>query len=292
MASSMTGVGSGEVQKNGSSVSVELKSVNNRFLEISCRLPSYLAPFESEIRIIARRHIQRGKLYVTVSVQTEAESSLGIRVDSRMAQSIRRLLDDVRKATGVEEEIHLEHVLQFSEIFESMKAENNHEETWLLVKEALGLALEDLKGMRKEEGAVLVADIVGRLDCLKENLKKIENIARKNVDVAYEKMTRRIQNMLKDIELNEDRLNTEIVLMADKMDVTEECIRLRSHYEMFQRILDEETTVGKKLNFLLQEMNREANTISNKAINTEISHLVVETKEEIEKLREQVQNLE
>jgi uncharacterized protein (TIGR00255 family) len=292
MASSMTGLGVGEVREGGMTVVVELKSVNNRFLEISCRIPSVIACYEQEIREIIRSQITRGKLYVTIAVQDEVDGTLDIRVDSEMAKRIRRLLDELRQATGVEEELCLEHFLKFSEIFEPLKEPEDGEKIWENLRVALTKALTDLKEMRDKEGSVLVRDIVGRVQDLEEHIDAIERIAQENLQNKYEKMVSRVQRLIKDRELDEERLNAEVVLMADRMDVTEECVRLRSHNQLFFRILEKEAAIGKKLNFLLQEMNREVNTISAKALNAEISHLVVEMKEEIEKIREQVQNLE
>ncbi len=292
MASSMTGLGVGEIQEGGMTVVVELKSVNNRFLEISCRIPSVIARYEQEIRKIIRSQITRGKLYVTIAIQDEADGTLDIRVDSEMAKKIHRLLDELRQATGVEEELCLEHFLKFSEIFEPLKEPEDGEKIWESLQVALTKALTDLKEMRDKEGSALVRDIVGRVQDLEEHIDAIERIVQKNLQDKYEKMVSRVQRLIKDREINEERLNAEVVLMADKMDVTEECVRLRSHNQLFFGVLEKEAAIGKKLNFLLQEMNREVNTISAKALNAEISHLVVEMKEEIEKIREQVQNLE
>lgn len=292
MASSMTGLGVGEVQINGTTISVELKSVNNRFLEVSCRLPTFISHYEQEMREIIRRQIHRGKLYVTISIHGETDDALGIRVDPKMAKAIRHLLDDLRRTTGVQEELCLEHFLKFSEIFESFREPEGSENTWQGVKESLLQAVADLKVMRDREGETLTRDIVDRIRVLEKHVDAIERITEKQLPDEYNKLVERVQKLVKNMEVNEERLNTEIVLMADKMDVTEECVRLRSHNQLFLRILEEEAMVGKKLNFLLQEMNREANTISAKTTNAEISHLVVDMKEEIERLREQVQNLE
>ena len=292
MASSMTGLGVGEVQKDGVVVTVELRSVNNRFLEISCKMPSFLSHYESEVKEIIRSKIKRGKVYATISVQGETDGILGIRIAPRMILATRNLLEELRRTAGVREELKLEHFLKFSEIFESAKEPEGAEKTWDYVKDALQKALTDLKKMRDREGEILTHDILGRIQTLEEHVAAIEKITEVNLPDAYKRMKELVGKLIKDREIDQERLNTEIVLMADKMDITEECVRLRSHNQVFFQILQEEPVVGKKLNFLLQEMNREANTISSKAINADISHHVIEMKEEIEKLREQVQNLE
>ena len=292
MASSMTGMGIGEFQQDGTTILAELKSVNNRYLEVACRMPSDLSQYEGEVREMIRSSIHRGKLYVTISIQGETDAIMDIRVDTKKAQSVCRLLEEVCRATGVPEQPRLEHFLKFSEIFEPLREPEGGEKTWKGVKKALSEALAELKEMRRREGKVLVKDIIQRVRIIEKHIGDIETISMKNVEDTHRRMVERVKKLAQDRKLDEDRLYSEIVLMADKMDVTEECVRLRSHDQLFLATVRDEAFVGKKLNFLLQEMNREVNTISAKATNAEISHLVVEMKEEIERLREQVQNLE
>ncbi len=292
MASSMTGFGVGEFHKNGSTVIVELRSVNNRFLEVSCRMPPNLLHYEQKIKKIIREKIQRGKLYITVSIQGESTDVLDIRVNQRAVRAVLSLLDDICHTTHIKEELRLEHILKFSEIFEPLKGPTGAEKVWGGVRIALEKALTDLQNMRDQEGKSLVRDIVKRVKCLDNHLNGIERIAKKNVKKTYNKMVDRINILTRNSGISQERLYTEIVLMADKLDVTEECVRFRSHKDLFYKTVEKNSAVGKKLDFLLQEMNREANTISSKANNIEISHHVVGIKEEVEKLREQVQNLE
>ncbi len=292
MASSMTGFGVGEFHQDGYTVGVELRSVNSRFLEVSCRLSPSFIHYERQIKEIIKKKIQRGKLYVTLSVQGENEGILDIRVDQRIARAVRSLLDEICRTTGIQEELRLDHILKFSEIFEPMKEPAGAEKMWEGVKTALIKALDDLKRMRDREGEELARDIVKRVRSLEMHLNAIERIAKKNIDNAYQKMVERVRILRKNQEVSEERLHAEIVLLADKLDITEECVRFRGHNVLFHKIMKESSVVGRKLNFLLQEMNREANTISSKANNMAISHHVVEIKEEVEKLREQVQNLE
>ncbi len=292
MASSMTGLGIGEVKWDDLTIIVEVKSVNNRFLEVSCRLPSFLAAFERDTRELIRSQIHRGKLYVTVTIQGDSEEVLDIRVDSQKAMAIRHLLDEICLVTELEDKPRLEHFLKFSEIFEPYREPEGGERTWEGVKKALQAALDDLCKMRAQEGEALVKDITQRVKNLEEHTQSVEALSKSYVPEVHEKMVQRLQRLISDKELDQDRLHSEVALMADKMDVTEECVRLHSHHQLFFRTLDEEAAVGKKLNFLLQEMNREANTISSKSSYAKISHLVVDMKEDIEKLREQVQNLE
>jgi len=288
----MTGVGVCEIKNDKNIYSVEVKSVNNRYLEVSCRIPSCISGYEAEIREIVRESVHRGKVYLNITIQGESDGALGLRVDPLRARAICQLLEELQKVSGIREDVRLEHLLKFSEIFDAPKDLDANAEAWKYVRQALDGALKALKTMRAEEGKALSDDILNRIGKLEEDVLHIEKTAGKTFQERYEKMVKRIQAMIQDTEIDADRLNTEVALMANKMDVTEECVRLHSHHRLFHDTLKNQDVVGKKLNFLLQEMNREANTVSAKANNAEISHVVVSIKEEIEKLREQVQNLE
>jgi uncharacterized protein (TIGR00255 family) len=292
MAFSMTGLGIGENQCDGTSITVELRSVNNRFLEVSCRMPSFLAAYEREVRDIIRQHVHRGKIYVQVSVQGDNDTTLGIHVNTKQTKSVRNLLSELCHHAGIDENLKLEHFLQFSEIFESPKELDNSKQIWEGVKRALHEALSNLNQMRAAEGNTLVSDLHKRIHYLNTSLLQIEDLTMKNIKDMYVKLLGKIQKLVSDAEINEDRLYAEIALLVDKSDITEECVRLHSHNDLFSKMIQEETVIGKKLIFLLQEMNREVNTIASKATHSEVSHIVVSMKEEIEKLREQSQNLE
>ncbi len=292
MVYSMTGFGVGEVQQDDSRIVVELRTVNNRYLEISCRMPSSLSPYEQKIRELVRNHVQRGKLYLNVSIQGNNNGHFAIQVQRDAARSVRHLLEDLQEATGVKEELKLEYFLKFSEIFESAQESGIEESIWERVKEALEIALVNLKSMRADEGKALVADLKKRIHRINKKVAEIETLSGNKVSEIYERLLGKVKQLVRDSGIMVDRIESEVALMAEKMDVTEECVRLKSHNDLFIKILNNESVVGKKLNFLLQEMNREANTISSKASHAEISHIVVDMKEDIEKLREQVQNLE
>jgi uncharacterized protein (TIGR00255 family) len=292
MANSMTGLGVGEVQLDKTTVVVELKSVNNRFLDVSCRIPTSLSYYERDVRDIIRTKIQRGKLYVNISIQGENNGVIDLRVDPKIAKAVRCLLEDLQKATGIREKLRLEHFIKFSEIFESCGGSREVEEIWYGVKDALVKALDSLYKMRKEEGDTITKDILFRIESLAQHVDNIEQEAKANLTGTYSKMVESANKLMVDNAVDKDRLYTELAIMANKVDVTEECVRLKSHNQLFINTIRNESVVGKKLNFILQEMNREVNTISSKANNISISHHVVEMKEEIEKLREQIQNLE
>ena len=209
-----------------------------------------------------------------------------------MTKTIKSLLVDLKRAAGIHERLRLEHFIKFSEVFCPSGDAENIDDLWEGLKNALIKALDCLNKMRAKEGKALKSDILSRISDLNEHVDSINQIAKDNLDETYSKMISNVQGLLGQCELEKERLYTELAILSSKVDVTEECVRLKSHNQLFIEIIQKEREVGKKLNFILQEMNREVNTISSKACNTEISHLVVIMKEEIEKLREQVQNLE
>lgn len=288
----MTGLGIGEKRNNNYQVRVELRSVNNRYLEVSCKLPSVLSYYENRVKEIIRERIARGKVYISTTINSDTDDLLGIRVNSQMAKATCNLLNDLRNCAGIKEGLKLEHFLSFSEIFEPLESAKDAEKIWGLVKETMDIALEKLLIMKQNEGNHLTQDILKRIQLLTEDLQEIDKISNKLFDTKIKKFREDVNNLIKETDINEERLQTEIVLMAKKVDISEECVRMKSHYKQFRRIVQNERVVGKKLIFLLQEMNREVNTISSKATSSKISHIVVNMKKEIEKIREQVQNLE
>jgi uncharacterized protein (TIGR00255 family) len=292
MATSMTGLGAAEVPLKNSLITAEVKSFNNRFLEVSCRLTQSVTPFEKEIKDLIRKSVQRGKLYLTISIQGDDPEDIGLRVNTQKVRAVRQMLEELRKTAGLDETPTLEHYLNFSEILEPTAEPDEAEALWESIQRVVNLALANLQTMREEEGSALAKDMIGRLDCIVGRMDTVEKLAGERLPEMHQKMRERVGQLIQDNTLDENRLHLEIALLADRMDVTEECVRLRSHCELFTRTLRNDKIVGKKLTFLLQEMNREVNTVCAKANHSEISHLAVEMKEEIEKLREQVQNLE
>jgi len=291
MIHSMTGLGIGEAKAGPWALTVELRSVNNRFLEASCRLPSVLSAMEQSMRERLRRELERGKIYAQVTLKAEQDSALGIEVNPAAVKEIRALLDTVADASGVHEPVTLEHILRFSEIFNNNEADKTDPALARAFEEALTQAVNEMKSMRAKEGTALAEDIKARIEILENDRLSIEQLIEANVQSSHEKLKERIAQLVSGTSVDMDRLHTELALMADKMDVTEECVRLGSHHKLFIDYLNGDDAVGKKLNFLLQEMNREVNTICSKAAHIDIQHTAVSMKNEIEKIREQVQNL-
>ena len=287
----MTGYGKGSISKNKTSAEVEVKSVNSRFFEISLKLPSILFPYDYEIREIIKSKVQRGKVSVVVHFKMDGVENGFITIDNNKLSNQLTLIKKIRKAANIKDDIKLEHLLGSKEVFTSQDAELSKSE-FEIVKFALNKALDKLILMKKKEGAELSRDLAVRIEKIIKNVSFIETEFRKSINEYHDKLKQRIQELTGNVEINEDRLNLELALIADRADITEESVRLRSHLKFFKESLKNENEPGKKLNFLCQEMNRETNTISSKSISTSIIHSSVLIKEEIEKIREQIQNIE
>lgn len=291
MIYSMTGYGKGSISKNKTSAEVEVKSVNSRFFEVSLKLPSILFPYDYEIKEFIKTKVQRGKLSVVIHFKKDGVENGFITIDQNKLLNHLLLIKKIKKAANVKDEIKLEHLLSSKEIFTSQDAELSKAE-FEIVKSALNKALDKLILMKKKEGAELSRDLSVRIEKIIETVSFIEAEFKKSINEYHIKLKQRIQELTGGVEINEDRLNLELALIADRADITEECVRLRSHLKFFKESLKNEKEPGKKLNFLCQEMNRETNTISSKSISTSIIHSSVLMKEEIEKIREQIQNIE
>jgi uncharacterized protein (TIGR00255 family) len=292
MIESMTGYGSGESSQKGVSYTVELRSVNNRFLEISSRVPRSLQQRENEIRDIIRTKIARGKVTLNAAKDDETENVVAISVDKERTKSIHAILNQLRKAAKIKEPVKLEHLLHFSEIF-TTKESGEDETEWIVFRKALTAAVDNLKTMRMKEGAELSRDMKERVEKINTTLATVESLSHQRIPEERKKLRERIAAMLEDKNIIDNkRLELEIALLSDRLDVTEECVRFRSHNKFFLEALRSKDSEGRKLNFLIQEMNREANTIGSKCNDVQIAHLVVGIKEELEKIREQLQNIE
>lgn len=293
MIESMTGFGRGTARDEGISATVEIRSVNNRFCEVSARLPSALAGFETEVQNLVRRELSRGKINVNVQVTYTDEESLPLQVNMEAARAYGALMHSLREAAGAEGPVQLDHILKFSDVFsiaEPSTAASSR--AWEVIERGLREAMDALKDMRRKEGDELHKDLSERIDTIERITEEVRERAPERVEKARERLSERVAQLLGDTRFDRQRLELEIVLFADRADVTEECVRMHSHIELFRAALAGSEPSGRKLNFLLQEMNREANTIGSKANDAAISHFAVSIKEELERIREQVQNIE
>ena len=290
MILSMTGYGRGITVKNKLSAEVELKSVNSRFLEIILKLPFALSDREYELREILKKKIKRGKLNCVIQFKRDGNNDVA-KVNEKKLKSYIALIEKVKKSARIKEEIKLEHILNNSDIISSPDTGLTESE-FNLVKSAFGTAIDEVIKMKKNEGTELSKDLIKRINSIEKKVTSIEKEFKQSVTGYHQKLKERIEVLIQNSSADDQRMQTELALIADKADITEECVRLKSHLKFFIESIMKEKEPGRKLNFLCQELNREANTISSKSISTSITQKAVLIKEQIEKIREQIQNIE
>ncbi|MCX6639217.1 MAG: YicC family protein [bacterium] len=290
---SMTGFGHHERTANDLNIAVELRSVNNRFFEIGMKIPRRLNYIESDIRERVRQSISRGRVNLLITLTREGNAAEGpLKIDLKTAQSCYDQLEELNRTLGTYLPVRMEHLLHFSEMFISEPEGAVDDGLKQQVIEALGAALDDLVRMRRVEGKSLAEDLIDRVAQIEQIRAKIVALAADQPKLQMEKLQERLNALLNSASLDPGRVEQEFAILVDKLDISEECVRLESHCSQFTETLAGDEPAGKRLGFLLQEMNREVNTISSKSASTEISHLAVSLKEEIERIREQIQNLE
>ncbi|WP_022836371.1 YicC/YloC family endoribonuclease [Salisaeta longa] len=297
MIASMTGFGRGTATAEGVTATVEIRSVNKRHFDLSLRAPDLLAPRERAIETQIKNRFDRGRFKVNVRLDAEDADTPAVRVDTAAAVHYKQVLERLRAAAQLQEPIRLEHLLHFSGVFTTEEPDDEDPDArlaavWPAVEAALADAIDALDAMRREEGAALHDDLQDRLNAMSDHLAVIQERAPQRVEEHQERLRTRLAELLDDDRLDRDRLETEIAIIADKLDINEECVRLRSHVDQFETALESAEPVGRKLKFLVQEMHREANTIGAKANDDVVSRHAVGIKEEIEKLREQINNVE
>ncbi len=288
----MTGFGSGTAAGEGITATVEIRSVNNRFCEVSARVPKSLQTREQEVKEIVRERLNRGKINVNISVERGAAGPIPVSFDLPLAKAYAEQLDELRRALGISGDVRIETLLAFPDIMKAPESDAFSEMEWALAKEALNGAIAQIQLMRQNEGSVIDRDLRMRIGLLEHSIGSVEELSRDRRHIEKEKLQERITALISSDKIDPQRLELEVALLADKLDITEECVRFRSHLQFFLATLEEGESGGRKLNFLLQEMNREANTIGSKSFDAEIAHVVVDMKDEIERIREQIQNIE
>lgn len=292
MIASMTGFGRGQAERDGFVAIVELRSVNNRYLDVSLRLPRFAAAHEPEVLATIRQAFSRGRITVQVELKTSPEATPLPHLNLDLARQYLAQLETLRAEVGLCDPIRLEHLLSLPDLFERPERPENDERLRQVLMTALQQAVDALKATRQQEGVWLKTELETRLEAIARRLEAIEARAPQRLAIARQKLHARVQELLRDNQLDPNRLELEIVLLADRLDITEECVRLRAHLQHFREALQAEEPSGRRLNFLTQELHREANTISAKANDALIALLAVEIKEEVEKIREQIQNIE
>ena len=292
MVASMTGYGRAESVEENVKATVEISSVNNRFCEIQFRLPKNLSPLESKLKEIILSTISRGKINFTLNWEETSPVASYVKLNEEVADVYFVIMTQLNQRFNLAGEIRMDHFLTLPDLVKVEKEEYALDKAWEILQKITRQALEEFNQMRRAEGAKLAQDLFERVGKLDETITVIERLTPQSIDSYRKKLKSKIAELLDNQEVDDHRIELEVVLMAEKCDVTEECVRFRSHNEQFLSALKEDVPVGKRLTFLLQEMNREANTIGSKAVDTAISQKVIYLKEEIEKLREQVQNIE
>ena len=292
MIVSMTGFGKASKNFKNQTINVELKSVNSKYLEIASRMPAILMDKEAEIKELIGKTISRGKIYLSVSVEKKSDNEINLKIQPDIIKEYYSLLNQIKKTINLKEEIKIEHLLKFSEIF---KADDNDElkDYWEDVRKVIQMGIKDLYLMKLREGKILGKDIVKRINLMEKRLSSVAKISNRNVKNAKKKINDKVFSLLSDKAIiDNNRLEFELVMLSDKMDITEEVIRAKSHLEYFKNNMKDTGLSGRRLNFLVQEINREINTIASKSSSSEISQAIVEMKEELEKVKEQLQNVE
>lgn len=292
MIASMTGYGQHQLERDKVKLTVEIRSVNSRFLDIQVRLPRFLQPLEGRVKDLIQEVIRRGKINLSLIWEGSDDESIRFALDPDAAKAVYELLVELKGALNLADDVRMNHLMAFSDIFRQEKQDWDLEEAWPLVKEAVQAAVEDLQSTRLQEGRQLHEDITQRIGRLAEIVASIEGLYPQRVEEMRTGLQKKVAALLDSPEVDEQRLAMEVALLAEKSDITEECVRFRSHNKLFLSALESSVPVGRKLTFLLQEMNREANTMGSKANDAQVAHQVVEIKEEIERIREQVQNVE
>lgn len=292
MIKSMTGYGRAQEIIAGMDITVELKSVNHRYFEFSARLPRVYGFLEEKLKSFVQTSVSRGKVDCFVQIETLETPDSIVQVNTALAEGYIHALEELEAGFKLRNDISVGLVARYPDVLTVRKAETDEEAIWSAVQRVAQAALESFLRMREREGKKLREDILNRSDEILRSVEIIEKRSPQTVVEYKEKLTARIKELLADARVDEQRLLTEAAIFADKVAVDEETVRLRSHLEQLHRFLDSENAIGRKLDFLVQEMNREGNTIGSKAQDVEIVRKVVDIKAEIEKIREQVQNIE
>ena len=292
MIYSMTGFGRFEGQVNGRSITLEIKSVNHRYLEFSCRITRGYNYLEEKLKAYISSRISRGKVDMFLSITEPENTPTEVEINHNLAQGYINALKELSDTYGILNGVTTVDVARYPDVLTVSKASEDEDVVWADVKQALDSAMEGFMELRKNEGERLKADVLSRAETIIEIVGEIEKRSPETVKEYQFRLKEKIEELLGSNEYDEQRVITEVAIFADKIAVDEETVRLRSHFEQLKAYLDDNKPVGRSIDFLIQEMNREANTIGSKVKDSELAHKVVRIKNEIEKIREQIQNIE
>ena len=292
MIKSMTGYGRAEAALNGHAVVVELRSVNNRYLDCNVRIPRVYACAEEAVLSEVKAEVSRGKVDVLVSVDALGGEAVSVTLNQSVAAGYLRALEEMSQLYGLKNDVSLSLLSRFPDVFRVEKVPEDLEQLTQDVRTVAAAAVADFNAMREREGGRLAEDLLSRLDTLERLTSQVEARSPETVEAYRQRLTARIQEVLEEKQIDESRILTEAAIYADKVSVAEETVRLHSHIAQFRDMVAAGGVIGRKLDFLIQEMNRETNTTGSKCNDLELSTVVVEMKAELEKIREQVQNVE
>ncbi len=292
MLKSMTGYGRGEVLADGRHVVFEIKSVNHKFFECNARLPRGCIFAEDKLKALIQSKVSRGKIDVFLQVETVEDSGSEVLINHSLAEAYVRALRELKERYVLPDDVSLSLLARYPDLLSVQKVPEDEEAVWAAICAAAEPALASFLKMREAEGARLHRDIIEKADRLERLVGEVEKITPETVNEYRERLQAKLEELLGTNRFDEQRVLTEVALLADKVAVDEETVRLRSHMHQLRQLVSSEEPVGRKIDFLVQEMNREANTIGSKSQNSKIAYLVVDMKAEIEKIREQIQNVE
>jgi len=294
MVKSMTGYGRAESVFNGRKIAVEIKSLNHRYLEVSLRLPNSLAVLEMAIKKKIGERFSRGRIETTIRIDADGDMDGGSRfqLNEPLLENYHALLLQIKERFGLKDDVNLATIAGLRDIFVPKEAADNPDDLLPGVEAVLNEAMQSLTAMREKEGDILSRDLISRLDIIKSRLEDIDLRVPLVVNDYRKRLMDRVKELTDGIEIDEARLCQEVAIMAEKSDITEEIVRFRSHIDQMIELLAGSDPAGRKADFLIQEMNREANTTGSKSSDTAIARNVIEIKSELAKLREQVQNIE
>lgn len=292
MIKSMTGFGRSEIVKGNRKISVEIKSVNHRYLEAGIKMPKKLNVFESRMRDLLKKYATRGKIDIFINYEDDSESQVNLKFNQNIADEYMVIFNNMSEKYNLKNDMTVGGLARFPEVITMDEVQEDEEELWHFIEEAMKAALEQFVNTRILEGENLKKDLLGKLDHMEELVTFVEKRSPEIMKEYRSKLESKVKELLGDTTIDESRIATEVIIYADKICVDEETVRLRSHIEHARKCLNEEGGIGRKMDFIAQEMNREANTTLSKANDIEISNAAIDLKTEIEKVREQIQNIE
>ena len=292
MIKSMTGFGRAEVINSERKITIELKSVNHRYLDMNIKMPKKLSFFEGEIRNLMKTYMQRGKVDVFITYEDYTLNRVALKYNRELAAEYMGYLKEMQEEFGLENDIRVSTLSRYPEVLTMEEQSVNEEELWSFLETPLREACEKFVATRQREGENLKKDLLEKLRSLDEKVTLVEKRSPEVVDAYREKLEAKVHELLEDSQIDDARIAAEVVLFSDKICNDEETVRLHSHIQGMMKILEEKEGVGRKLDFMAQEMNREANTILSKSSDLTISNIAIDLKTEIEKIREQIQNIE